>query len=135
MPIFTTLSYWWELYLFSKPCQNHFCWRRVSWKNYRVSKKEFRYLIHVMMINKDKNTAFKPVSKRWIVERSISWFDKDRGWGRHCELLTVNLENKVKLSVIKKLMNKIKQALISAANLLRRNIYNGIDSVLRSKKE
>ncbi|MEN2436833.1 transposase [Weeksellaceae bacterium A-14] len=70
-------------------------------------KKQFGYLISVVMRNEDKNTDFKPVSKRWIIERTFSWFDNDRRLCRNYELLMETSENMVKLSAIKNLLNKI----------------------------
>lgn len=70
-------------------------------------KNRFGYLINVVMRNDDKKTPFKTVSKRWIVERTFSWFDNDRRLCRNYELLMENSENMVKLSVIKFLLNKI----------------------------
>ncbi|WP_394366298.1 hypothetical protein [Chryseobacterium binzhouense] len=55
----------------------------------------------------DKKSDFKPISKRWIVERTFSWFDNDRRLCRNFELLMENSENMVKLSAIKLLLNKI----------------------------
>lgn len=70
-------------------------------------KKQFGYIIKVVMRNEEKNTEFKPVSKRWIVERTFSWFDNDRKLCRNYELLMENSEQMVKLSAIKNLLNKI----------------------------
>ena len=70
-------------------------------------KKQFGYLITVIMRNEEKTTEFKPVSKRWIIERTFSWFDNDRRLCRNYELLLENSENMVKLSAIKFLLNKI----------------------------
>lgn len=70
-------------------------------------KNRFGYLINVVMRNDDKKTPYKTVSKRWIVERTFSWFDNDRRLCRNYELLMENSENMVKLSVIKFLLNKI----------------------------
>ena len=70
-------------------------------------KNKFGYLIKVVMRNDDKKTAFVPVSMRWVVERTFSWFDNDRRLCRNYELLMENAENMVKLSAIKLLLNKI----------------------------
>jgi len=40
-------------------------------------KKTFGYVIQVVL-RTDKSKDFKPVHKRWIVERTFSWFDNDR---------------------------------------------------------
>lgn len=70
-------------------------------------KNKFDYLITIVMRNEEKKSGFKPVSKRWIVERTFSWFDNDRRLCRNYELLFENSETMVKLSAIKFLLNKI----------------------------
>jgi putative transposase len=70
-------------------------------------KKKFNYLIQVVMRSDDKKTKFKPVHKRWVVERTFSWFDNDRRLCRNYELLLETSENMVKLGAIKLLLNKI----------------------------
>ena len=49
---------------------------------------------------------FKPVAKRWVVERTFAWFDNDRRLCRNYELLMESSEEIVKLSAIKLLLNK-----------------------------
>jgi len=70
-------------------------------------KKKFGYVIHVIMRSVRKNTTFKPINKRWVVERTFAWFDNDRRLCRNYELLMQSAENMAKLSVIKLLLNKI----------------------------
>lgn len=70
-------------------------------------KKQFEYLINIVMRTDDKKTDFKPVSKRWVIERTFSWFDNDKRLCRNYELLMENSEIMVKLSAIKLLLNKI----------------------------
>jgi transposase len=70
-------------------------------------KKGFNYIIQVVMRSDDKKTGFKPVHKRWVVERTFAWFDNDRRLCRNYELLLESSENIVKLSAIKLLLNKI----------------------------
>jgi transposase len=70
-------------------------------------KKMFGYIIRVVMRKDDANKNFKPVSKRWVIERTFSWFDNDRRLCRNYELLFESSENMVKLSAIKLLLNKI----------------------------
>ena len=69
-------------------------------------RKMFGYVINVVM-RTDKDTEFKPVNKRWAIERTFSWFDNDRRWCRNYELLLESSENMVKLSAVKLLLNKI----------------------------
>ena len=70
-------------------------------------KKSFGYIIQVVMRSDDKKTGFKPVHKRWVIERTFAWFDNDRRLCRNYELLIESSENMVKLSAIKLLLNKI----------------------------
>jgi len=70
-------------------------------------KRLYGYVIKVVMRTKDKNTKFKPISKRWVVERTFAWFDNDRRLCRNYELLFESSENMVKLAAIKLLLNKI----------------------------
>jgi len=70
-------------------------------------KKNFSYLIQVVMRSDDKKAGFKPVHKRWVIERTFAWFDNDRRLCRNYELLLESSENMVKLSAIKLLLNKI----------------------------
>lgn len=69
-------------------------------------KKVFGYVVQVVM-RTDKDREFKPVNKRWVIERTFSWFDNDRRLCRNYELLLESSENMVKLSAIKLLLNKI----------------------------
>jgi len=70
-------------------------------------KNKFGYVINVITRNDEKKREFKPISKRWIIERTFSWLDNDRRLCRNYELLMENSENMVKLSAIKLLLNKI----------------------------
>ncbi len=58
------------------------------------------------MRTKEHSHSFKPVHKRWIVERAFAWFANDRRLCRNCELLMESSEEMVKLSAIKLLLNK-----------------------------
>jgi transposase len=70
-------------------------------------KNKFGYIIQVVMRSDDRKTGFKPIHKRWIVERTFSWFDNDRRLCRNYELLLETSENMVKIATIKLLLNKI----------------------------
>lgn len=70
-------------------------------------KKRFGYILQIVMRSDSKKTGFKPVHKRWVVERTFSWFDNDRRLCRNYELLLETSEEMVKLSAIKLLLNKI----------------------------
>jgi transposase len=64
-------------------------------------KKTFGYIIQVVMRTDEKTSEFKPVNKRWVIERTFAWFDNDRRLCRNYELLMESSENMVKLSAIK----------------------------------
>ncbi|RYY06178.1 MAG: IS5 family transposase [Sphingobacteriaceae bacterium] len=70
-------------------------------------KKCFGYILQIVMRSDDKKPGFKPVHKRWVVERTFSWFDNDRRLCRNYEMLLETSEEMVKLSAIKLLLNKI----------------------------
>ena len=42
-------------------------------------KKIFGYVVNVVM-RTDRDSEFKPVNKRWVIERTFSLFDNDRRW-------------------------------------------------------
>lgn len=68
---------------------------------------KFGYLINVVLRAGNDKKNFKPVHKRWIIERTFSWFDNDRRLCRNYELLMESAEEMVKISAIKLLINKI----------------------------
>ena len=70
-------------------------------------KNKFGYLIKVIMRTDNEPADFIPVNKRWVVERTFSWFDNDRRLCRNYELLEETSETMVKLSAIKLLLKKI----------------------------
>lgn len=69
-------------------------------------KKVYGYLIKVVMRTDNETDEFKPINKRWIIERTFAWFDNDRRLCRNYELLAESSETMVKLSAIKLLLNK-----------------------------
>ena len=70
-------------------------------------RKTFGYILKIVMRTDEKNGEFLPVKKRWVVERTFSWFDNDRRLCRNYELLIETSEAMVKLAAIKLLLNKI----------------------------
>jgi transposase len=71
------------------------------------AKRIYGYLIQVVLRSDKESNGFKPIHKRWVIERTFSWFDNDRRLCRNYELLAESSENMVKLSAIKLLLNKI----------------------------
>lgn len=74
-------------------------------------KSRFNYLLQIVMRTQHQEDTFKPINKRWIVERTFAPFDNDRRLCRNYELLMESSEEMVKLSAIKLLLNKFKPAL------------------------
>ncbi len=70
-------------------------------------KEKFGYWLQTVLRKSSNTPGFKPIRKRWIVERTFSWFDNDRRLCRNYELLMENAEEMVKLSAIRLLLNKI----------------------------
>lgn len=70
-------------------------------------KETFGYLLQVILHKEPKTQAFKPIHRRWIVERTFAWLENDRRLCRNYELLMESAEEMVKLSAIKLLLNKI----------------------------
>jgi len=64
------------------------------------------YLLEII-VSGDKVNGFKPIKKRWIVERTFSWFDDYRRLCRNYELTFDLAEEMVKLANISMLLNKI----------------------------
>jgi putative transposase len=67
----------------------------------------YGYIIKVVMRTDKQTSDFKPLNKRWVIERTFAWFDNDRRLCRNYELLAESSETMVKLSAIKLLLNKI----------------------------
>ena len=71
-------------------------------------RKKFGYVIQVV-ISAYKEQGFRPIQKRWIVERT--WMDYNRRLCRNNELTFDSAEEMVKLATIRLLRGKFKQAL------------------------
>ena len=69
-------------------------------------KNTFGYVIEVVISN-FKEQGFRPIKKRWIVERTFSWFDNNRRLCRNYELTFDSAEEMVKIAAIRLLLNKI----------------------------
>ena len=69
-------------------------------------KKTFGYMLEVI-VSGDKSNGFKPIGKRWVVERTFSWFDNYRRLCRNYEVTFDLAEEMVKLAAIRMLLNKI----------------------------
>lgn len=69
-------------------------------------KARFGYILQVVIRAKEHSQSFKPIHKRWVVERTFAWLDHDRRLCRNYELLMESTEEMVKLSAKKLLLNK-----------------------------
>ena len=69
-------------------------------------KKSFGYIIEVVISN-FKKEGFRPIRKRWIVERTFSWWDNNRRLCRNYELTFDSAEEMVKIASIRLLLMKI----------------------------
>ena len=69
-------------------------------------RKAFGYMLEVI-VSGDKSKGFKPVGKRWVVERTFSWFDNYRRLCRNYDFTFDSAEEMVKLAAIRMLLNKI----------------------------
>ena len=59
------------------------------------------------MVSGDKVNVFKPIGKRWMVERTFAWVDNYRRLCRNDELTFDSVEEMVKLAAIRMILNKI----------------------------
>lgn len=66
----------------------------------------FGYIIKVI-ISGDNINGFRPVHKRWIAERTFSWFDNYRRLCRNYVLTFDSAEEMVEIAAIRFLLNKI----------------------------
>ena len=69
-------------------------------------KKKFGYAIQVV-VSAYKEQGFRPIQKRWIVERSFSWWDNNRRLCRNYELTFDSAEEMVKIAAIRLLLRTI----------------------------
>ena len=69
--------------------------------------KKFGYVLKIVLRKNSKKQQFRPISNRWVVERTFAWFDNDRRLCRNYELLMESAEEMTKLSAIKLLIKKI----------------------------
>jgi len=60
-----------------------------------------------IIVSEDKVNGFKPIKKRWITVRTVSWFDNYRRLCRNDELTFDSAEKMVKLANIRMMLNKI----------------------------
>lgn len=66
----------------------------------------FGYVLQVVISNY-KNQGFRPLKKRWVVERAFAWLDYNRRLCRNYETTFDSAEEMAKIAPIKLLLNKI----------------------------
>ena len=69
-------------------------------------KNTFGYVLQVIISNYSKQ-GFRPIRKRWVIERTFSWLDNNRRLTRNYETTFDAAEEMVKIAAIKILLNKI----------------------------
>lgn len=69
-------------------------------------KNTFGYVLQVV-ISGYRKQGFKPIKKRWVIERTFAWFDYNRRLCRNYETTFDSAEEMVKIASIKLLLNKI----------------------------
>ena len=71
----------------------------------RVGKK-FRFVLEIILrTNKEK--SFEILPKRWIVERTFSWFESYRRLGKDYEYNTDTAEDMIQIAMIKLMLNRL----------------------------
>ncbi|KAA6306645.1 hypothetical protein EZS27_041691, partial [termite gut metagenome] len=58
-------------------------------------------------LRSDKSTDFKPLPKRWVVERTFSWFENFRRLTKDYEYTTSSSQAMIYLAFIALMLNKI----------------------------
>lgn len=69
-------------------------------------KRDFDISLEVVL-RKDENKSFKPISKRWIVERSFSWLESYRRLAKDYEYEVINSVYMIKLAFLRIMLNRI----------------------------
>lgn len=71
-----------------------------------VVKKELKYKVKITM-RKDKLKKFKPLPKRWVVERTFAWWEAYRRLSREYEFQTKYEENMIYLAMINLMVKRL----------------------------
>lgn len=73
-----------------------------------TAKQKFNLMLQVVLRN-DKGDKFKVLPKRWIVERTFSWFESYRRLSKDFEYQIDTAEAMVQLAMIRLMLNRIKK--------------------------
>ena len=71
------------------------------------TKTSFGWILEVVL-RSDHSTNFKVIPKRWVVERTFSWFESYRRLSKDFEYRTDTSEAMIQLAMIKLMLNRIK---------------------------
>jgi len=72
------------------------------------TKRMFGWILEIVL-RSDSTQGFQVLPKRWIVERTFSWFESYRRLGKDYEYNTDTSEAMIQLSMIKLMLNRIKK--------------------------
>jgi putative transposase len=71
-----------------------------------IVKRELKYSLKITL-RKDKSKGFKPLPRRWVVERTFTWFESSRRLSREDEFHTRHSENMIYLSQINLMIKRL----------------------------
>jgi putative transposase len=71
-----------------------------------IVKRELKFKLKITL-RSDKSKGFKPLPKRWVVERTFAWFESYRRLSREYEFRTRHSENMIYLAQIYRIFNRL----------------------------
>lgn len=71
------------------------------------TKTAFGWILEIVL-RSDHSTNFTVIPKRWVVERTFSWFESYRRLSKDFEFLTDTSEAMIQLAIIRLMLNRIK---------------------------
>jgi len=71
------------------------------------TKNAFGWILEIVL-RSDHSTNFTVIPKRWVVERTFSWFESYRRLSKDFEFLTDTSEAMIHLAMIRLMLNRIK---------------------------
>lgn len=69
--------------------------------------KTFHWIVEIVLRRDVGNKTFQPLPKRWVVERTFSWFESYRRLSKDYEYLTNTSENMIQLAMIRLMLNRV----------------------------
>lgn len=70
-------------------------------------KQTFHWIIEIVLRSDVSNKSFQVLPKRWVVERTFSWFESYRRLSKDYEYLTNTSENMIQLAMIRLMLNRV----------------------------